>query len=97
MERPEALVKSQQGIKETSEAMDAIVAVVVPVKKALKDGKLNAADVPHALELLGSHKVILDGILGVDKIIPEAKDLSTEELAVIGAKALSAIKQIREA
>ena len=92
MEKPVSI-----DIKETSEALQAIVAIVVPVKKALKDGKLNGEDVAHALELLGNHKVILDGILGADKILPEVKDISTDELALLGAQALTIIKQIKEA
>lgn len=85
------------GIKETVEAIHGLKAIAVPVKKALKDGKINAEDAPHALELLSNHQVIIDGALGADKVIPEVKDLSTEELAVIGAETLAALKAVKEA
>lgn len=90
-------MENEIGIKETSEAIDGLVAILVPVKKAFKDGKINLSDAPYAFELLSNHEVIINGVIGADKILPEVKDLSTEELALIGAKTLGAFKKIKEA
>jgi hypothetical protein len=89
--------KVHHDIKETLEAIEALGALGVPVKKALKDGKLNVSDLQFVGELLDSHKVIVEGALGLDKILPEVKDIDSTELALIGAKAIEVLRKIKEA
>lgn len=84
-------------IKEISELIDGIEAAGVPVAKALADGKINALDLPHALELVKAHEKILAAVQGISDVIPEAKDIDAAEAVIVVQKLIAAGKAIKEA
>jgi hypothetical protein len=88
---------STKGIKEISELIDGVEAVGVPVAKALADGTVNAADLPHLMDLVKNHQKILDAVNGLDEVIPEAKDIDTLEAVALVQKLFSVAKNIKEA
>lgn len=88
---------AKSGIKESIEILEGIKAIGIPVKKAIADHKINGEDIPHAMELVKNHQIILDAIEGAGDSIKEAKDYDMAELAFIGSKAIEVIKAIKEA
>jgi hypothetical protein len=87
----------QQGIKEISELIDGLEAVGVPVAVAMADGKINALDLPQALELVKAHEKILAAVQGLDGVIPEAKDIDSVEAVAIVQKLMAAAQKIKAA
>ena len=86
-----------KNIKEISELIDGFEAVGVPVAKVFADGKVNALDLPHGLELVQNHKKIIDAVVGIDEVIPEAKDIDPAEAVIIVQKLYAAAKNIKAA
>lgn len=86
-----------KGIKEISELIEGIEAVGVPAAKVLADGKVNAMDLPHALDLVKSHQKLIDAVSGLDEVIPEAKDIDSAEAIILVQKLIAAGKAIKEA
>ena len=74
---------TKRDIKELTELIDGFDAVGVPVAKVFADGKVNALDLPHGLELVQNHKRIIDAVTGYDEVIPEAKDIDPIEAVAI--------------
>ena len=89
--------ETTKGIKELSELVDGIEAVGVPVAKTLADGKVNASDLPHALDLVKNHQKIIDAVSGLDEVVPEAKDIDPAEAVILVQKLYAAAKNIKEA
>lgn len=74
---------SKKDIKEISELIDGFDAVGVPVAKVFADGKVNALDLPHGLELVQNHKRIIEAVEGISDVVPEAKDIDPMEAVAI--------------
>jgi hypothetical protein len=90
-------MSDKKDIKEISELIDGIEAAGVPVAKALADGKINGGDLPHAIELVKGHQKIIDAVVGVGEIIPEAKDIDPAEAVIIVQKLYGVANKIKEA
>lgn len=90
-------MSEKKDIKELSELIDGLEAVGVPVAKVFSDGKVNALDLSHGLELVQNHKKIIDAVSGIEGIIPEAKDIDPDEAVIIVQKLYSVAKNIKEA
>lgn len=88
---------AEKGISNILEVVEAVKLVGVTAKKVLKDGKVDLQDVPAVLALGQQHEVLSAAVANIGEVVPEAKDLSVEELAQIGAAALGAVKAIKEA
>jgi hypothetical protein len=86
-----------KGIKELSELIEGVEAIGVPAAKALADGKINALDLPHALDLVKSHQKIIDAVSGLDEVVPEAKDIDAAEAVLLVQKLIAVGKSIKEA
>lgn len=89
--------KKSLGIKELTELVDGLEAVGIPVAKALADGKVNAEDLPHALELVKNHEKIIAAVSGLDEVVPEAKDIDPTEAVVLVQKLYAAGQAIKAA
>ena len=81
-------------VKESLELLVAIEIIGIAVAKIVKDGKVNVEDLPAALELLNNFAKLIDGFKGVKEIPVEFKELSNEELLVLGAKGYDMVKNI---
>lgn len=88
---------ASKGIKEISELIDGLEAVGVPVAKALADGTINTADLPHLLDLVKSHEKIIAAVSNLDEVVPEAKDIDAAEAVAVVQKLYSAAKNIKDA
>ncbi len=86
----------EKGIKETLELIEGLKALAIATRAVLKDGKLNAADLPVLLDLSKKYQVLVDAVAGVKDVVPEVKDLNTTELAALGAALLDAFKAVKE-
>ena len=64
--------KSDFSEKEFIELFNALDELALFVGKVAKDGKVNAADFPHLVELATKFDVIMEGIKGVDRAMPPA-------------------------
>lgn len=87
----------QRGIKESMEFLDGVEVLGVTAKKVMADGKISAADLPHAVSLVGQAGTLVKAADGVEDIVKEAKDYSAEELQQIGAKVIAVIAKIKAA
>lgn len=74
------------GIKESLELLNGIKLLVVDVKKVFADGKINLADLPVAMELLGQLNELTEAAKGIGQIPAEMKDLTGEEINQLVAK-----------
>lgn len=81
--------------KESMEFLEGVRVLGIAVKKALADGKLTLADLPHLLSLLEQIGTLTAAVKGVDQIGKEAKDYDSEELQQIGAKVIAIIAEIK--
>jgi len=90
-------MSESKGVSNILEVLSAISLLANGGKKILKDGKVNLEDVPAALELIKKVDVIVAAVKDVKDVIPEAKDLSQEEVAVLLASLMSAVKSFQEA
>lgn len=82
-------------IKESKEAIAGIELLLVDGKKILADKKVNLADLPVAMDLLGKMNLVIEGISGANLIPAEIKDLSgdeAKELLDAVLKMLAAVK-----
>jgi hypothetical protein len=87
----------KRDVKELIEVLDGIEAVGVPVAETLADGKVNAEDFPHALELLQGHQKIIDAVEGIDEIPAEVADIDPAEAVLVVQKLYSVVGKIKEA
>lgn len=83
-------------VKNIIEVLEAVKAVGIPAKKALKDG-LDASDLPALLDLVKSYQVFIDAVEGISDIGEEIKDVDSAEAIVIVSKMYEIFKQIKEA
>ena len=90
-------MEQKRDVKELMEVLEGIEAAGVPVAKVLADGKVNAADLPHALELVQNHQKLIDAVEGVKEIPAEVKDIDPAEAVLIVQKLYSVIGKIKEA
>ena len=84
-------------VKETNEFLDGVEALGVVLKKVVKDGKINAADIPYAFELINAQPKILAMIDGISEIPNEMRDLSLDEAQAVLGKLVSVIKKVKAA
>lgn len=83
-------------VKNIIEVLDAVEAVAIPVKQALKDG-LDISDLAKLLEIVKKHEVILAAIDNIGDISEEIKDIEATEAAIIAAKVIALIKALKAA
>jgi len=86
------------GINETLEVLEGLKILGVTAAGALKDGKINVADITYLVDLAKQFDVFKNAVNGADKIVAEAKNLDMAESTIIVAKVfeiLSAIKAAR--
>ena len=83
-------------VKNIIEVLDAVEAVAIPVKQALKDG-LDITDLAKLLEIVKKHEVILAAIDNIGDISEELKDIEATEAAIIAAKVIALIKALKAA
>jgi len=76
----------KKDIKEISELIVAIEVVGVSIGGMLADGKINALDLPLALNLLKEHQKLIDGASNLGELIPEAKDIDPMEAVALVQK-----------
>ena len=81
---------NKMGIKETKEVIDAVLGVVKLGQEVLADGKINSQDLSivlaHAPSLAQSIHAAVDGI---DKVLPELKDLDGSEAAELATHVMA--------
>lgn len=82
-------------IKNTLELLNAVEVLAVAGSKIAKDKKVNAEDLPAAIELVKKFDVILEAIKDIDKLDEEVKDLDEAELIAIVSKVLLIAKSVK--
>lgn len=92
-----APASEKRDIKEISELISAVEVVGVNIGAALADGKINAIDLPHAMNLLKEHQKLIDGVVGLSEVVPEAKDIDPAEAVIIVQKLYAAGLNIKKA
>lgn len=85
------------GIKETLEVIAGLKVLGEFVAKVGADGKVNTKDVPHLISLVKNAGTLSEAVKDAGEVKAEAQDLTQEELAQIGLKALEMVKAIRAA
>jgi predicted RNase H-like nuclease (RuvC/YqgF family) len=83
-------------VKNIIEVLEAIEAVGVPAKQALKDG-LDVNDLPKLLELVKKYQVLIDAVDNIAEVVDEAKDIDSQEAVQVVLKAFQVAKSIKEA
>ena len=83
-------------VKNIIEVLEAIEAVGVPAKQALKDG-LDVNDLPKLLELVKKYQVLIDAVDNIGEVIEEARDIDSQEAVQVVLKAFQVAKSIKEA
>lgn len=86
-----------KGIKETLELLEGVKVLIVEAKKVLADGKVSLADLPVVLGLLQKFSVLNAAVQGVDEVVSEAKDLSSDEATLVIAKVLELVAAAKAA
>lgn len=89
--------EAKVGIKEISEVLEGVKVLGVAGKKILADGKISVADLPEAMALVSKAQMIVAAVEGIEGVLPEAKDLDSEEAAAIVAKVYEVIAAIKGA
>lgn len=82
-------------IKETLELLNAVEVLATAGAKIAKDKKVNAEDLPAAIELVKKLDVVLDGMRDLDKLDEEVKDLDEAELIAIVSKVIIIAKTVK--
>jgi hypothetical protein len=83
------------GIKETTEALDAVVEIISALGHAKSDdGVIDRMEVLKAFVTTAPSSI--RGIAGANEIVLEVKDLSREEIEVIAGKALQILEGFRK-
>ncbi len=83
-------------VKEILEVLEAVKLVAIPVKAALKDG-IDVSDLPKLLEIIEKYKVIIAAVDNISEVVEEVKDIDTTEAAIIVAKVIEIIKELKAA
>lgn len=89
--------KESKSVKETTEFIAGVAEVAVTVKKIRADGKVDASDLKHVLDLAKKHDILTAAVKDANDIPAELKDLTAEELQEIGAAAVVAFTKYRMA
>jgi len=86
-----------KGIKETLELLEGVKVLVLESKKVLSDGKVSLSDLPVLLGLLQKFSVLNAAVQGVEDVIAEAKDLSSDEANIVVSKVLEIVAAVKAA
>lgn len=84
-------------IKETMELLEGIKDLALDAKKVMADGKIDVADLPVAMDILGQLGTLSAAVEGVDQVLPELKDLSADEINTVVAKVLEIVAAVKAA
>lgn len=84
------------GIKELSEALDAVHVLAVGGAAIAHNG-LGLDDIPEAVEILKKYSVVAEGIKDVEGALPEIKDVDAGEAAILFAKIVKLIGDVKKA
>lgn len=82
-------------IKESMELLNAVEILAVAGAKIAKDKKVNAEDLPAAIELIKKLDVVLVGIKDLDNLDEEIKDLDEAELIAMVSKIMIIAKSVK--
>lgn len=85
------------GIKESLELLEGVKVLAVDTKAVLADGKVNMADLPILFNVLSQLATLNAAVQGVDQVLPELKDLTSEEVNQLAAKVLEIVAVIKAA
>ena len=93
----EELKNETVGISEVMEALVAIDIVATGGAKIAADKKIDLSDIEHLVGIVKEYNKIKDGVDGIEKALPELKDLDQTEAAMIIAKVFAMISNFKEA
>lgn len=85
------------GTEKIDAILDTIKVLGVTGKKVLADGKVNIADLPHAIALLSQVSVMVDSVKGAKGALKQAKDLKEDEVVAIIQKIYDVVEAIESA
>lgn len=86
-----------KSIKNILEVLEAVKLLVVDGKKVMADGKISLADLGVAMDLLRQLPAMNAAIQDIAEVVPEAKDLSAEEIDQLIAKILEVVAAVKAA
>ena len=89
--------KKSLGIKETTEALDALNILAEAGGKIAADSKVDMSDLQHLVGVFNNFKKLTDGIEDAKLAIDEMKDIDTAEATIIVAKVFEIIKTFKAA
>ena len=82
-------------LKEIRQMMLGLKHVSVCVAKVMKDGKVDAADMIHLMELLGKQADLIAAIQGVSVIPSELKGMELDQVGTLVLEILQAVKAVK--
>lgn len=85
------------GIENIKKTVTALKILAKAGKKIGADGKIDLNDLPHLVELAKESGALAAGIDGAGMVIPEAKDLSAEELVELVQFLIDTVQEVRAA
>lgn len=86
-----------KGISEIKAVLLALKDLAIDGKKVMADGKIDLSDLPVAMDLLKQQNDFVAAIKGMSELMPEAKDLSSQEMMEVVAALFSAFKEVQAA
>lgn len=93
----ENAVVESKGIKESLEILEGLNVVVPAIVEIVADKDLSMKDTAPALAAIKQYAVVIEAVKNGGDAIGEAKDYDMSELAIIGAKTMEIIKNVKEA
>lgn len=96
--KPKRSIMSESvGVKEMQEVIDAVLDAVDLGKAVMTDGKVDVSDLAHLFAAVpGLATSIAAAVKDINMVVPEAKDLSGEELAALGAHVVARLAVANE-
>ena len=85
------------GTKELMELLAALELSAKIVAKISADGKVNAADIAHVVDLAKSFDVLTEGFKGIDLALIEGKDLDSTEILALVTRLIEIVKNVEQA
>lgn len=83
--------------QQTKELLEGLELVLVQIKKIAKDGKVNLADLPAAMEVLNNISKVTAAIEGVEQVPAELKDITLAEAQELIAKLFAVVAAVKAA
>lgn len=89
-------MEETKGIKEMLELVAGLKELALVGRLALKDGKLNLADLSLLPVMLAKHEVLVAAFAGLGELKAEAKDINAAEALSVVEAFLLAAKEVKE-